>query len=131
MTKLYHFAVEKGQQETAVELVTLEIEAAGWTIAVSLGRMGNLPRNWPGSSAAVGGDPMTPGAAPVDGDDAEVCLETDGGVAGQPLSTGLRSTWSAKPEGWDSPSKGSAVGRTPDAGELLVTGQQPAVARTG
>lgn len=74
---------------------------------------------------------MTPEATPVDGGDAEAYSVPDDGEAERPQLTGLRSMWSAKPGGWDSPSRESAGGRMPDAGEPWETGPLPAVVRTG
>lgn len=132
-----HFeAVEGGEllRGRTVGWVTGEIGAEGWTIAETLGRMRNRPRNWPGSkaAAAAGGDPLTPEAAPVDGGDAGACSAADDDGVGRPPSPGLRSTRSVIPVGSGSPSRGSAAGRTPDGDDGLgAAGPLPAVVRRG
>lgn len=129
-----HFeAVEGGEllRGRTVGWVIGEIGAEGWTIAETLGRMRNQPRNWPGSKAA-GGDPLTPEAAPVDGGDAGACSAADDDAVGRPPSPGLHSTRSAIPVGSDSPSRGSAEGRTPDGDDGHgAEGPLPAAVRTG
>lgn len=70
--------------------------------------------------------------APVGGDDGVACSVADG--AGVPLQPSVpRSTWSAIPEDWDSPSRGSAAGRTQRGqdGGLVAAGPLPVAVQTG
>lgn len=77
-----HFeAVEGGEllRGRTVGWVIGEIGAEGWTIAETLGRMRNRPRNWPGSkaAAAAGGDPLTPEAVSVGVKKLEITVNWD------------------------------------------------------
>lgn len=123
----------------------MEIAAAEWSIAAIPGWMKNRPGTQT-SVVAAGGPPSRKavsvckevknncqlGPAPVDGDGGAAYLVANG-AAGQLQQPVPRSTSSAIPADWDSPSRESVAGRTRHGqdGELVAAELLSGAVQTG
>lgn len=108
----------------------MEIAAAEWSIAAIPGWMKNRPGTQ--TSVVAAGGPPSRKAAPVDGDGGAAYLVANG-AAGQLRQPVPRSTSSAIPADWDSPSRESAAGRTRHGqdGELVAAELLSGAVQTG